>query len=206
MKRVYNDYKAEEFLSKFVPVAKNQLVNNVDEIKLKLPFVLKIISDDALHKTDVDGVRIVKEQTEIEKSFSELDSIAKRKKLKLDGIMVQDFVKGENLIMGIKKDEVFNHVILFGVGGILTEIIEDISIRKCPINKHDAKEMIEELRAKKLFYGFRGKKLNVELLKRILIKVSEIPIKHKDITELDINPFILNEENGKVVDARIVFG
>ena len=119
--------------------------------------------------------------------------------------MVQKFVEGENLIIGIKKDEVFNHVILFGVGGIFTEIIDDISIRKCPINKHDAKEMIDELRARKIFYGFRGKKLNVELLKRILIKVSEIPNKHKDIEELDINPFILNEKDGKVVDARITF-
>ncbi|MCH7648878.1 MAG: acetate--CoA ligase family protein, partial [Thaumarchaeota archaeon] len=66
-------------------------------------------------------------------------------------------------------------------------------------------EMINELRARKIFYGFRGRKLNLDLLKKTLIKVSQIPIKHKKIEELDINPFILNEKTGKVVDARIIF-
>jgi len=205
-KEVYTGYKAEKLIGKFVPVSKSQLVYQIDQIKIKPPLVLKIISPDALHKSDIGGVRIIKRQDEIEPNFKDLLSIAKRRRIKLDGIMVQQFIEGEQLIIGIKKDPVFGHVILFGLGGIFTEILEDTSIRKCPINKYDAREMMDELKASKIFHGFRGRKLNVTLLRRTLIKVSEIPLKYKKIEELDINPFILNEKTGKVVDARIVFG
>ena len=131
--------------------------------------------------------------------------IAARLKIKLEGILVQEFCDGELLIIGIKKDPIFGHVLLFGMGGVFTEIFDDISIRKCTIEINDAQEMIDELKAKKIFYGFRGKKLNTALLKKTLVKVSQIPIKHKNIQEMDINPFILNEKDGVVADARIVF-
>jgi len=202
---IYTDYEAEKFLSKYVQTAENQLVRKYEEIKLKIPLVLKIISPQALHKTEIDGVRIVKSQEELEPAFHELLDIAKKKRIKLDGIMVQKYVEGTQLIIGINKDPVFGHIILFGVGGIFTELFEDTSIRKCPIDKNDAQEMIDELRAKKLFYGFRGKTLNRELLKKTLIKISEIPGKNKKIVEMDINPYILSEKHGFVVDARIVF-
>ncbi|MCH7568607.1 MAG: acetate--CoA ligase family protein [Nanoarchaeota archaeon] len=204
-KEVFNGYKSEKFLRKFIPVSKNQLVRRLRKIKIKPPLVLKIISKDALHKSDINGVRIIKTEAELEKNFLELLAISRRRKLKLDGIMVQEFYEGEQLIIGIKKDPTFNHVILFGLGGIFTEVLEDFSIRKCPINKEDAQEMIDELKAKKIFYGFRGKKLNLEVLKKTLVNVSKIPLKHKNIQELDINPFILNDKEGRVVDARIVF-
>ena len=204
-KKVFNEYKADKFLSKFIPVAKSQLVNSSGEIKLKFPFFLKIISNDTLHKTDIDGVKLINNKEELDIKFNYLISIAKRKKIKLDGILAQEKIEGQQLIIGIKKDSIFAHVVLLGLGGVFTEIFEDISIRKCPINKTDAQEMIDELKAREIFYGFRGKKLNIEFLKKTLIKVSEIPLKHKDIQELDINPFILNEKNGKVADSRIVF-
>lgn len=172
---------------------------------MRPPLVLKIISDQALHKSDINGVRIIKREEDLQDEFNDLLKIAKRRLLKLDGILVQEFHEGEQLIIGIKKDPTFGHIILFGVGGIFTEVFEDTSIRKCPINKQDATEMINELRARKIFYGFRGRKLNLDLLKKTLIKVSQIPLKHKKIEELDINPFILNEKTGKVVDARIIF-
>ncbi len=204
-KEVYNEYKAEKFLAKFIPVAKSQLVQETKEIRLKFPFFLKIISNEALHKTDIDGVKLVNNKEELDKNFNNLMQVAKRRKIKLDGILAQEKIEGQQLIIGIKKDMTFNHVILLGLGGIFTEVLEDISIRKCPINKNDAQEMIDELKSRKVFYGFRGKKLNIEYLQKILIKVSEIPLKHRNIQELDINPFILNERNGKVADSRIVF-
>jgi succinyl-CoA synthetase beta subunit len=202
---ILNDYKAEKFLSKHIPVAKSQLVKRGEEIRLKTPLVLKIISDQALHKTDIGGVKIVKSEMELTDSFNSLLSIAKRRRLKLDGVLVQEFHSGEQLIIGIKKDPVFGHVILFGLGGIFTEVLEDTSIRKCPISKFDALEMINELKAAKIFHGFRGKKLNLEILVKTLVAVSKLPEKHKKIKELDINPFMLNDKKGVVVDARIVF-
>ena len=204
-KKVLNDYYAEKFLEKYLPTAKRQLVDSFSQIKIKPPLVLKIISSQVLHKSDVNGVRIINNASEIKPNFVDLLKITKSLKAKLDGILVQEFYEGEQLIIGIKKDNVFGHVILFGIGGVLTEIYEDISIRKCPITAQDAQEMLDELKAKKIFYGFRGKKLNIEFLKDILVKASYIPIKQKNIQEMDINPFILNEKKGAIVDARIVF-
>ncbi len=204
-KKVLNDYKAEKFLEKYLTTAKRQLVDSFSEIKIKTPLVLKIISDQALHKSDIKGVRIINNESDIKSNFVDLLKIAKNHKIKLDGILVQEFYDGELLIIGIKKDAVFGHVILFGMGGVFTEVYDDISIRKCPITLHDAQEMIDELKAKKIFYGFREKKLNTDLLKKIIVKVSQIPLKHKNIREMDINPFILNEKEGVVADARIVF-
>ena len=202
---IYTDYEAEKFLSKYIETAENQLVKKVEDIRIKTPLVLKIISPQALHKSDIGGVKIVRKQEDVEEAFHELLTIVKKRRIKLDGILAQKYIEGTKLIIGIKKDEVFGHIILFGLGGILTALFEDTSIRKCPIDKNDAQEMIDELSAKKLFYGFRGKKLTRELLKKTLVKISEIPGKNKKILEMDINPFILTEKRGVVVDARIVF-
>lgn len=202
--KVYTDYEAEKFLSKYLPVARNQLVQRVEEIKIKLPFVLKIISKDALHKSEIRGVRIIHHPEEVESNFSALLSIAKEKKLQLDGILVQEYSKGMETIIGIKRDEVFGHVLMFGLGGIFTEVLEDIAIRKCPITYQDAGEMIDELKARKIFYGFRGQRVHLGFLKRMLVRASLIPLKLKELQELDINPFILGEHGGKVVDARMV--
>ena len=204
-KEVFTEYEAEKLLKKYLPVAKNQLVKNLKDIKNKVPLVLKIISKQALHKSDINGVRIIKSKNDLEKNFNDLILISKRKKLKLDGILVQEFIEGHQLIIGIKKDPVFGHILLFGLGGIYTEILKDISIRTCPINENDAESMINDLKSKEILYGFRGKKSNVKLLKKILIRTSKIPLKYKKILELDINPLIINEKEAKVADARIVF-
>lgn len=204
-KRFLTAYKAEKFLSKYLPTSKNQLVKSPDKITIKAPLVLKIISPQALHKSDIRGVRIIKDQKDIISEFRSLLYISQKNKMQLEGIMAQEYLEGEKIIIGIKKDPVFGHMILFGLGGIFTEVLDDIAVRKCPITMDDADDMINELRASKIFHGFRGIKLNINLLKSVLVKTSNIPLKHKDITELDINPFILNDKDGRVVDARIVF-
>ena len=162
------------------------------------------MSKQALHKTEIKGVKIVRKKQELQKEFTNLIKISKRKKLKLQGILVQEYHEGIQLILGIKKDPVFNHVLLFGLGGIYTEILKDISIRACPITLKDAESMINDLRSKEIIYGARGQKSNVTLLKKLLVKTSKIPLKHKNILELDINPLILNEKSAYVVDARMV--
>ncbi len=202
---VYTDFEAEKFLSNYISVSPNQLVNSIEQIKIKPPLALKIISKQALHKTEIGGVKIVNHHSTLEPAFDQLLEIAKKHKIKLDGIMAQKFQKGEQLIVGIKKDPVFGHMILFGIGGIFTELLKDTATRKCPITTIDAKEMIDELRASQLFYGFRGEKLNTKKLIDTLVKISHLPIKHKKIEELDINPLILNAKDAIAVDARIVW-
>ncbi|MSS74019.1 hypothetical protein EXS72_00050 [Candidatus Pacearchaeota archaeon] len=201
---VLNAYDSQKFISKFVSVPECQLVRKYAEITLRAPLVLKIVSEQAIHKTEIGGIKIVKHQTEISEAFEELVEIAKKNKIKLDGILAQEFVEGQQLIIGLKKDLTFGYVIMVGLGGVFTEIFKDISIRKCPINLEESQSMLDELKASKIFHNFRNIKLNTELLKETLVSLSNLPNNHKDIKELDINPFILNEKEGKSVDVRIV--
>ncbi len=205
MKReVLNAYESHKFISRAVAVPETQLVRKVSEITIKCPLVLKIVSEQAVHKTEIGGVKLVHHQTEISESFDELLSIAKNNKIKLEGILVQEFVEGQQLIIGLKKDETFGQVILIGVGGIFAELLNDVAVRKCPITLEDSKSMIDELKTSKLFYNFRNISLNTTLLKKTLVDISNFAQKHKEIVEMDINPYILNSTNGLAVDTRIV--
>ena len=201
---VLDSHKSQQLISKFINTPKSQILHSIKELTIKAPLVLKIISLDAIHKTEIGGVSIVHHENEIEKEFNNLILIARKNKLSLKGILAQEFIEGQQLIIGLKKDATFNHVILFGLGGIFTELLNDVSIRKCPISKEEAQGMINELKSRKLFEGFRNIQLNTNTLKESLVAISKIPQKHKNIKELDINPFILNNKEGKAVDVRIV--
>ncbi len=169
--------------------------------KFHFPLVLKIISTKAVHKTEIKGVRIVASEAELRKNYIEMAKISKRLKGK---IMAQEFVRGREFIIGIKKDPVFGHAIMFGIGGTMVELLHDVSFRICPITVSDADSMINELKYKKLLGEFRGEKaVNIKLIKNILVKVSNLPVRNKKITELDINPLIANDKVAKIVDARI---
>lgn len=211
MKKIYAEDKAEKFLKAFIPVAKGFLTHSLKEAenyarKLNYSSVLKIISEQALHKSEINGVRIVKNHTDFIANYNGLLDIAKKRKIKLNGIMVQEYIQGREIIIGISYDQTFGHVIMFGIGGTLVEILKDVTFRACPIEEDDAQSMIDDLKLKKVLYGVRGDKpVNIKLLKQYLVKISQIPTKHKDIKELDINPLIINESIGKVADARIVF-
>lgn len=206
-KRVLTVDESQNLLKKYLPTAKFILAQTLSDAKkmTKFPLVLKLVSDKAIHKTDVKGIRIVHSKSELEKEFKALQSVAKKKKLPLKGIHVQEFVEGTELIIGIKNDLTFGHVLLFGMGGIFVEVFKDVSFRVCPITIKDASDMINELKSKKILEGTRGQKaLNIKLLKEILVKTSKIPNDHPEIEEMDINPFILNDKKGFVADARIV--
>ncbi len=205
---VYLSKDAEKFLSG-LPVAKSFLCKNYGDAaafakKLGFPVVLKIISRQAVHKTDIGGVRIVNSMEELQKAYLGMEKSAKSRKIRLDGLLVQEFVKGTEIIIGIKKDAAFGHAIMLGIGGTLVELIRDVSFRVCPITEKDAESMINGLKLKNLFYGFRGTKLNAGRLKAILVKVSKIPARYKKIEELDINPLIVNDKEAKIVDCRVV--
>ena len=202
--------KAEQLLSQYLPIANSTLTKKIEEAtafakKTKYPVMLKLISPQALHKTEVKGIRKADNEEELVKEFNDLIATAKKRRLKLEGILVQEHVKGVETIIGLKNDPTFGHVILFGIGGVFVEILKDVSFRVCPITTQDAEEMINELKAKELLFGFRGEKpVNMKLLKNALVTASKIPQKHPQIEELDINPFIINDKIGKVTDARII--
>ena len=104
----------------------------------------------------------------------------------------------------MKKDPTFGHVIAAGVGGIYVEVYKDVSFRVCPITERDAEAMLDDLKGRAILEGARGKKLNKGALVAALVKLSRLPEKQPRLAELDINPFILNDKEGKVVDARVI--
>ena len=205
---ILTEKEAEEFLeNKGFPVAKRIFAFTYEECikaakKMGFPLVLKIVSKKILHKSDVHGVKLnIKNKEELKKAFDEL-----RKIKYFEGVMVQEHLDGKYIITGLKKDSTFGHVIVFGLGGIFTEIIKDVAFRVCPITKKDAIEMIKETKAHKILEGTRGEKpINFYALLRVLLALSELSEKYKNIQELDINPLIVNEKNCKIIDARIVF-
>ena len=208
-KGVYGEVATEKFLKKHLSVAKHVLVQNLSEgkkasKKISFPLVLKIMSSKAVHKSDISGVRLVKTKADFAEEFLDLMKIVKKKKLPLDGILVQEYVEGESVLLGLRQDPVFGHVLAMGIGGIYTEVLKDVSFRVCPIRSKDAQEMIEELQMRDLLFGFRGrKKVNIALLKKSMVALSKVPLKFPEIQELDINPYVINSRSGKVVDARM---
>lgn len=211
-KEVWTEYKAEEFLKNYLPVAKHVLCKKPEDVikaskRFSFPVVLKLAAKNLIHKSDIGAVQIAKHPNELEKKITLLTVTAKKNKLKLDGIIIQEYIEGHQLIIGIKKDPTFGHCIMLGLGGIFVELLKDVAFRVCPITEKDATEMINELQGKKILNGFRGGiKANINELKKIMVKVSFLPKKLPKIEELDINPLILNSKEGKIVDARIVVG
>ena len=181
-----------------IPVVRSVRVRERSDLKkaekLGYPLVLKITQG---HKTDVGGVILnIMNSEDLLKAYERLKRFGE--------LVVQEQVSGIETIIGVKKDPTFEQVIMFGLGGVLTELLKDVSFRACPISKKEALSMMREIRASKLLFGFRGRKVNIRLLQEVLVKVSKLAMKY-DIKEMDINPFIINEKRGYAVDARIVY-
>lgn len=161
------------------------------------PVVLKLISKDAVHKTEKGGVKLCHSLADVRESASKyLDS---------GKVLVQEYVEGVEFFIGIKKDPAFGPVLLAGVGGIFVEVFKDVSFRVCPIDKRDAEEMLSELKGKALLDGIRGKKpVNKKALIDAMAKLSALPQSMPNLVELDVNPIIINDKELKAVDARFV--
>jgi 4-hydroxybutyryl-CoA synthetase (ADP-forming) len=200
--------RAEKMISKYVPVSKSVMTKTPIQAiaatnKISYPVVLKLISPKAVHKTEINGIRIVSNHDELRHEYSDLYKTAKTKKIPFEGVLVQEFVKGHELIIGLKNDPTFGPVIVLGMGGKYVEVIKDVTFRVCPIDDSDAKKMINELRYKQILFGVRKEKpANLAALRKALVNISKLGASGQ-IDELDINPFILNDKEGKAVDARI---
>ncbi len=204
--------EAREVLEYYkIPVAKWALAKKVTDAlvfskKIGFPVALKVVSRDITHKTDAGGVFLnINSEKEVEQAFNQIIKNVKKHKPKarIDGILVQKMVRGQEVIVGGKKDPQFGQALMFGGGGILVELLEDISFKVVPVNKKDAEEMMQETKVYKILKGFRGKKYDVNSVLNILLKTSKILEQNPEISELDINPVIVMKKNAFAVDARI---
>ena len=173
------------------------------------PLVLKIVSPDVIHKSDVGGVVInLKTPEEVRRAYRKI--LANVRKHKADaeiiGILVQEMApKSTEVIIGATKDPQFGPALMFGLGGVFVEILEDITFRIAPITERDAREMITEVKAYPLLKGYRGQPpADIEAIINILLNTSRLVMNHPEIKELDLNPIMVYEKGAKTVDARII--
>ena len=171
--------------------------------------VLKIVSPQILHKTDAGGVRInLTTQDEIREAYDGIIDGAKKfnPEAVIKGVLVEPMMKeGLEVIVGTKLDDQFGPIIMFGIGGIMVEVLKDVVFRVLPISDRSARRMIDGIRSVKLLNGYRGRPaVDKKALKQLLLAVSEIIGSYEDIQEIDLNPVILHEKGLSIADARII--
>lgn len=169
--------------------------------KIGYPIVMKVYSSKILHKSDVGGVKLnLKSSKEVSEAYDKLMKIKN-----VEAVIVQKFYEGHWVIVGMKRDPQFGPVIAFGLGGVFVEIIKDVVLRVAPINKKEAKAMINEIKGIKILEGARGGiKANKEKLAKIILKVSKLAMENKEIKEIDLNPIVVNNKEAVAVDVRIL--
>lgn len=177
--------------------------------ELGLPVALKIASSDVVHKTDAGGVKLNLETVEqVGQAYDDIMVAIKKAypQAKIQGVSVQKMARpGVEVIVGMSKDAQFGPVLMFGLGGILVEILKDVSFRIVPLVKRDAAEMIKEIKGYPLLEGYRGQEpVDVANLEDMILKVSDFVEKHPEIKELDLNPIFAYKDGAVAVDARVV--
>ena len=197
-----------------IPVTRFKLVKDEENAAkqaeaLGFPVVLKIVSPDIVHKSDVGGVIVgVKSLNEVKKSYRQIMNNIKKHKpeAKIVGILVQEMAPaGTEVIVGSIKDPQFGPAIMFGLGGVFVEVLKDVTFRIAPITEDEAAEMISEVKAYPLLKGYRNSPpADLKAITKILVNTSRLVTEHPEIKELDLNPIMVYEKGAKAVDARII--
>lgn len=169
--------------------------------KIGFPVVLKIHSAEIFHKSEVGGVKAgIKNEEEFLKAWNELSQLKN-----IEGILVQEMIQGVEMVIGIKRDEQFGPVLMFGLGGIFVEILKDVAFRVGILNRKQALEMIQEIKGYKLLQGYRNQEgVNLSQLADSLVKISRLANERKEIMAIDFNPVIGSKKSILVADFRIV--
>lgn len=173
--------------------------------RLGYPSVMKVVSPEIIHKSDVGGVKLnLKCREDALKAFDEIESIAEGKDFR--GVIIYKMVDfGKEVILGLTKDPQFGPVIAFGLGGIYTEVLKDIVLKVAPVTKEGAMEMIKSIKAYDILKGVRGDKpSDIDALADTIVTFSKLPFLYPDIIEGDLNPVFVYEKGITVVDARII--
>ncbi len=166
------------------------------------PLVAKVVSPRVMHKSDVGGVIVgIDSDQGLEKAFQTLKMLDG-----FDGMIVEEMVRGRELIVGAKIDYQFGPVILLGIGGTGVEIYQDVTMRMAPITKNDVASMIDSLKGRDMLRGFRGgEPINIEALTDLLIRFSELVIDLEGhIRSIDLNPVLCSRDRCIIADARII--
>jgi acetyl-CoA synthetase (ADP-forming) len=197
-----------------IPVTKFKVAKNETEAakhaeQIGYPVVLKIVSPDIIHKSDVGGVVVgLKTAKDVRNAYKQILRNVKRHKrdAKIVGILVQEMAPSSTeIIVGAIKDPQFGPALMFGLGGIFVEVLKDVTFRIAPLTKDEACEMITEVKAYPLLKGYRNMPpADIEAIVQILLNASKLIMDYQEIKELDLNPIMVYKKGAKTVDARII--
>lgn len=213
--RLLTEVESKQLLERAgIPVTKTKLARSKKEAisvskEMGFPVVLKIISPDVVHKSDSGGVKLgLANGAQVGRAYSEIMSSVRQKhpQAAVQGVSVQPMASaGMEVIVGMSKDPQFGPVLMFGLGGVLVEVLKDVSFRIVPVTKRDASEMIREIKGYPLLQGYRGQEaVDVASLEGLIVRVSEFIEQNPQIEELDLNPVFAYRDKAVAVDARIV--
>jgi acyl-CoA synthetase (NDP forming) len=210
-----NEVEAKDALREAgVPVTATTLATSADDAVMQAeaagyPVVLKVVSPDIAHKSDAGGVKLnLKSADEVRAAHADILASCKEHVpgANITGVAVQHMApQGTEVIVGMTTDPQFGPVMMFGLGGIMVEVLKDVSFRLVPLTERDAGQMISEIKGKPVLDGVRGQPASdIEALKRTILKVSQFVEANPDVRELDLNPVFAYPDGAVAVDARIV--
>ncbi|MWJ29140.1 CoA-binding protein [Halomonas sp. ZH2S] len=214
--RDFLEYEAKALLAEHgIEVPKEQVaINRSDLVAIadefgEIPLAMKVVSRDILHKSDAGGVKLnLVGKAALARAFDQIMASCHDydPKAAIEGVLVTPMArKGVEVIIGVIRDPIFGPVLMFGLGGIFVEILEDVAFRSIPLTGYDADCMVEQLKAKKVLEGARGEAgVNKAALVDLLLKVSRIVQAYPQLSELDLNPVIAYPDGYAVVDARVI--
>jgi acetyl coenzyme A synthetase (ADP forming)-like protein len=179
--------------------------------EMGLPVVMKIVSEQILHKSDAGGVIVgVTSPAEAKQAFDTIVTRARgyKPEAQIEGVLVQKMASaGTEVIMGLNRYPIFGPLLMFGSGGIFVEVFQDVSFRLAPIGRNEARRMVREIKGYKLLQGFRGKpKGDIEFIEKCLVSLSHMAMNHPEIVELDINPLLVHAvgQAATAADCRMI--
>ena len=212
---VLTEVESKEFLkSAGINIIDTKLATSKEEAisisrQFGFPVVLKIASPDIVHKSDGGGVRLgLKTASQVSKAYDDIMQAIRQKypQARLHGVAVQKMAcPGVEVIIGMSKDAQFGPVLMFGLGGILVEVLKDVSFRIVPLSRRDAAEMLREIKGYPLLEGYRGREaVDISYLEELLLKVSSFVEQNPVVRELDLNPIFAYGDGAIAVDARVI--
>lgn len=209
-RHVLSEYESKLLLARYgIPVTREILVENEKDLisatqEIGYPLVLKGCSPELSHKTERNIIRL--DIRTDEESVTAFRQIKANMNGQSGGVLVQEMVKGQRELMaGLTRDPQFGPCVMFGLGGIFTEILKDVSFRLAPLKHFDALDMMQEIKGHKILEAVRGMEpADTDVLAHILIRLGDMGVENDPIKEIDINPLIIRGGKPVAVDALVV--
>jgi acyl-CoA synthetase (NDP forming) len=210
-----NEVEAKQVLREAgVPVTDTTLATSPEEAVAQAeaagyPVVLKVVSPDIAHKSDAGGVKLnLKSADEVRQAYDAILASCRAHVpgARITGVAVQHMApQGTEVIVGMTTDPQFGPVMMFGLGGIMVEVLKDVSFRLVPLTERDAAQMIDEIKGRPVLDGVRGQPpADIASLRTAILKVADFVEQHPEVHELDLNPVFAYPDGAIAVDARIV--